>query len=288
MTPPALSIVIPTYKRAPILRECLQRIEAQTIKDRIEVIIISDGHDDETAALFNKHTQYAIPNTQFFEIPKSQQGVARNRGIERATGNIILLIGDDIFLAPDACEAHLRAHQQLQTSSAVLGYTEWDPAMDITPVMKWLDKTGWQFGYPLLHTYIHSYIPQNIQHRFSYTSHISLPREVALKFPFREDVTLYGWEDIEWGWRLSQSGIPLYYEPNANAFHHHRMTLADSLRRMETLGTSATIVEKMNPELHLVPHGIKRMGYRLSSLLPTTKGRHAGAFLRGVMGTEHQ
>ena len=165
---------------------------------------------------------------------------------------------------------------------AVLGYTEWDPTLEITPVMHWLDRTGWQFGYRFLQPYIHSYIPKEIQHRFTYTSHISLPREVALRFPFREDVSLYGWEDVEWGWRLAKGGIPLYYEPDARAFHHHHMTLEDSLKRMETLGKSAVIVEGLNPALTLTPKGMKRMAYRMLSLLPTMKGTHAKALMKGM------
>lgn len=276
MPQPSLSLIIPTYRRAAILRECLKRIDVQTIRDQMEVIVASDGHDEETAKLFLEapNSKYQAPI--FFEIPKSQQGIARNRGVERANGKIVMFIGDDIFLEPNACEVHLRAHQ---IPSLVLGFTAWDPAIDITPVMRWLDRTGWQFGYRFLKPYEHGIVPRALQHRFTYTSNISLPRDIALKFPFREDATLYGWEDIEWGWRLAQAGIPLFYEPDAKALHHHRMTLEDSLQRMETLGKSAVKFDQRNPELHLAPRGIKRLAYQFFSLLPTMKGKHARAFL---------
>ena len=42
-----LSIIIPTHKRPEILRKCLKHIEQQTIKDQIEVIVVSDGLDEE-------------------------------------------------------------------------------------------------------------------------------------------------------------------------------------------------------------------------------------------------
>ncbi len=301
---PSLSLIIPTHKRADILRECLKRIDAQTVRDKIEVVVVSDGHDPETASLFQEAPNPKHQAPVFFEIPKSQQGVARNRGVERATGDIVMFIGDDILLEPVACEVHLRLHSDLgprtsdlgtiagvsdaksrspnpevRSPGLVLGHTEWDPACAITPTMRWLDETGWQFGYRFIAPYAHQSLPKDIQHRFTYTSHISLPREIALKFPFREDVTLYGWEDIEWGWRLAQAGIPLLYEPGAKALHHHRMTLEDSLMRMETLGKSAVLVERMNPDLRLVPRGIKRWAYRFFALFPTIKGKHARAFL---------
>ena len=194
MNDPALSIVIPTYKRADILQQCLWHLEKQTVAQRIEVIVVSDGDDAPTAALFEEH--YQVPVT-FFAIPKSQQGVARNRGVEHARAPVTLYIGDDIFLQPDACEWHLRVHEESNgRPRAVLGSTSWDTKVGITDVMRWLDATGWQFGYRFLAAYEHREVPQSMQHRFTYASNISLPTVLMRRFPFRGDVGLYGWEDI--------------------------------------------------------------------------------------------
>ncbi|MBI3332054.1 hypothetical protein HYZ99_03790, partial [Candidatus Peregrinibacteria bacterium] len=191
-----------------------------------------------------------------------------------------LFIGDDIFLAPDACEKHVAAHRSPQV--AVLGFTTWDPSLEITPVMRWLEQTGWQFGYPHIATYAHQNLPQEIQHRYTYTSHISVPTDIAKKIRFREDVNLYGWEDIEWGMRLRDAGISLYYEPDATAFHHHAMTLEDSLKRMEMIGRSAVHFQKIHPKFDGVPRGWKLMAYRILSFVPSMRGTHARAFLSGV------
>ncbi len=279
----SLSIIIPTYRRPDILRECLRRIEAQTIRDRLEVIVVSDGEDARTRSLF-ADISFPFP-LDFFSIPKSQQGVARNHGVERARAPYILFIGDDMFLEPDACGKHLKVHERQMNnghSTAVLGHVAWDPAVGITPAMRWLDRTGWQFGYRFLSPYAHKEIPRKIQHRFTYTSQISLPTSVARGFPFREDAVLYGWEDIEWGMRLRDAGIPLFFEPDAKALHHHHLSDEDSLRRMETLGRSAVIFQKFKPELHIVPTGFKLLLYRLAALLTTTGGRHRRAFLKGM------
>lgn len=281
----------------------------------IEVIVVSDGHDDKTAALFVKNQsqseegqgegqgrELTIP-VQYFEIEKSQQGVARNEGVKHAKGEYVLFIGDDIFLEPDACEMHLRVYQELgirtlelgdgaipipntqyPSPCAVLGFTTWDPAAHITPVMRWLEKSGWQFGYPRISRYSGQLIPENIQHRFTYTSHISLPLSVAKELPFRTDVHLYGWEDIEWGRRLKNAGVRLVYEPAARALHHHHLTLEDSLRRMKTLGRSAVEFQKTVPGFDRVPTGWKLLAYKIFALFPTMAGRHRRAFLDGVQG----
>ena len=271
---PKLSVVIPTYKRPAILAECVRRLRAQTIASELEMIVVSDGHDDATSEWAN------TAGVKFFEIPKSQQGAARNKGVNEATGEFVLFIGDDIYLEPDACERHLAAHQE-SDPTAVLGFTTWDPACGITPVMMWLEKSGWQFGYQSLQKYQGKCILSDTQHLYSYTSHISLPISIAKQFPFRSDLTLYGWEDIEWGMRLRDAGIRLFYEPEAKALHHHHLEFEDSLKRMETLGRSAKEIEKIIPAFDRVPKGFKLFLYKLAAMLPTMSGKHRAAFLGG-------
>lgn len=298
MAAPSLSIVIPTHKRASILRTCLERIDAQTVRGQLEVIVVSDGPDRASAELMKPliNTEEELvkrggePTYHYLEIPKSQQGVARNRGVERATAPLILFIGDDIFLKPDACAKHLETHalfnKRTKAQEAVLGFTTWDPELNITPVMRYLETSGWQFGYPLIEQYAGAALPVSIQHKFTYTSHISLPTAIAKQHPFREDVRLYGWEDVEWGLRLAQAGVPLVYQPEAVAFHHHPLTLAQSLKRMETLGTSAVHIQQV-AGLRVTPRGWKALVYRVIALLPTMRGRHAQAFLLGIARASH-
>lgn len=137
MPSPKLSVVIPTYKRAEILRHCLEHLMLQTCVKEMEVIVVSDEHDEKTTQLFNrnqesrtrpddpvgrvKNQEWPFP-VQFFEVEKSQQGVARNEGVKHAKGEIVLFIGDDILLAPDACSRHLTAHRGHSSGPiAVLG-----------------------------------------------------------------------------------------------------------------------------------------------------------------------
>jgi len=282
-TSPRLSVIIPTRHRPEILRLCLRRLEEQTARKELEVIVVHDGEDDdETRQVATSQWQFPLT---YFAIPKSQQGVARNRGVGRATADLCLFIGDDILLDGNACERHLAAHTLLKAEgdhAAVLGFLTWDPDVGITPVMTWLEKSGWQFGYPSIANYAHSFVPVELQHSYTYSSQISLPTAIAKAQPFREDVTTYGWEDVEWGWRLKKDGVRLFYEPHAIGLHHHFMDMESSLKRMETLGASAVAMQRLAPELPIVPRGWKRWAYRIRAMLPTLAGQHAKAFLRGM------
>jgi hypothetical protein len=149
--------------------------------------------------------------------------------------------------------------------------------------MRWLEKSGWQFGYPSIARHAGKEIPSTIQHRYSYTIHLSLPLSLAKKYPFRTDVHLYGWEDIEWGMRLRDGGVRLFYEPRARVLHHHHLTLEDSLQRINTLGRAAVEMQKIVPGFDRVPSGMKLFLYKIAALLPTMTGKHRRAFLEGIL-----
>ena len=256
----------------------------------MEVIVVSDGPDERTAEMIQSLSwPFAI---QYFAIPKAQQGVARNRAVEKARAPYCLLLGDDIFLARDACEMHLRMHRQLaigfkkptancQLCTAVLGFTTWDPTLRITPLMHWMEESGVQFGYPKIRQYAHGCIPTSMQHFFTYTSNVSLPSKLLYQNKFLEGLSLYGWEDIEWGKRLAAKGISLFYEPDARGYHHHAFTDREVFERSEKLGISAVEMERMVPGLQLCPRGWKKATYHFLGIFPTYRGRHCRAFLRG-------
>jgi hypothetical protein len=51
----------------------------------------------------------------------------------------------------------------------------------------------------------------------------------------------------------------LYYEPDAKALHHHLVPEAALEKRMQTVGHSAVLFEKLQPEVRVIPRGIKAL-----------------------------
>lgn len=277
-----LSVIIATHKRAPILHTCLEHLAAQTAVKQLQVIVVSDGPDEATKAVCTLPWKMSVHYT---DIPKAQQGAARNAGVKLAESPYCLFINDDIFLQQHACALHITALEELNKSvesTAVLGFTTWDTALKINTTMKFLERSGWQFGYPKIAQYAHSNIPSHVQHSFTYSSHISIPTSIAVQFPFTVKAHGYGWEDIEWGKRLADAEVRLWYEPDAIGYHHHFLTVHDSLQRLETIGKAAVTMQNDHPHLVLLPTKLKQVVSTVHSWLPTLAGRHRRAYLRGI------
>ena len=96
------SVIIPVYNVEKFLRECLNSITSQTLKN-FEVICIDDGSTDNSLRILQ---EYANKDSRFKVISQTNQGqgVARNNGIDLANGEYIVFVDPDDFIEPNALE----------------------------------------------------------------------------------------------------------------------------------------------------------------------------------------
>ncbi len=107
VTKPRISIIIPCYNVEKYLRQCLDSVIDQTLQD-IEIICINDGSTDSTLQILE---EYAQLDGRIKVISQENQGqsVARNKGLEIATGEFIAFIdSDDYLLSEKAFEKALK------------------------------------------------------------------------------------------------------------------------------------------------------------------------------------
>ncbi len=94
---PLVSVIIPCYNCEKIVGETLESVEGQSY-DNIEIICINDGSKDNTLAELEEYSQKSRFNFRIINQENGGVSVARNRGIEEATGEYILFLdGDDIY-----------------------------------------------------------------------------------------------------------------------------------------------------------------------------------------------
>lgn len=270
------SIVIPTYNRSEKLAQCLQALfEQEFEKTQYEILVIDDGSQDDTLSIIKKMQKKSPASLAVFSQPNQGQGIARNKGIIEAHGDIILFVGDDIVATPQLLEIHDKAHlRHPEVNAAVLGFVTWHPKLSITPLMRFMEHGGailgrfggHQFAYDLLKG------KTTADYRFFYTSNISLKRNLLERFKFDPWFSSYGWEDIELGYRLTKKGgLTLFYESSAIAYHDHMMSDEQFKNRMRAIGKSSHLIHTKYPELRALPSSKKKRIFQFLSHPMTTK-----------------
>lgn len=116
---PTVSVIIPAYNAENTILETIESIREQTFKD-LEIIVIDDGSKDKTLDIVGAIDD---PRIKFFAYPNGGVSVARNRGIERSTGDFLSFIDNDDLWTPDKLELQLAALLNNTDVDAVYSWT---------------------------------------------------------------------------------------------------------------------------------------------------------------------
>lgn len=121
---PALCVAICTYDRAPLLRQCLEGLIAQTVdQGALQIVVVDNNSTDETAAVVREAREKIPTLTYVFE---GKQGLsrARNTAIASATAPIIAYIDDDAIPYPDWAERFIEAFDKFPDCAVIGGESE--------------------------------------------------------------------------------------------------------------------------------------------------------------------
>lgn len=103
---PAISVIIPIYNSFPWLKQSMEAIINQTIKN-IEIICINDGSTDGSLNLIKEYSN-KDNRIRVYSQPNKGQSSARNVGLKMARGDYIYFFDSDDLIEPYALE-HLYA-----------------------------------------------------------------------------------------------------------------------------------------------------------------------------------
>lgn len=241
MSPILISIIIPTYNRRKILESTLKALEKQNFED-FEVVIVDDGSEDKTQDMMNNFLKNTVIKIKYFKKNHEGQGIARNFGLEKANGEFVLFLGDDMIPLPNLLQEHFNTHT-IKKNIAVLGYVDWHPDLKITDFMQWLAPCGFGFNYCDIKN------PDNVDFSHFYTSNISLEKKWLEQEKFDPIFKGYGFEDIDLGYRLFKKGLKIIYNPKAKVFHCHQISLGEYCSKSEQIAKALILFSKKHPEL---------------------------------------
>jgi len=106
MGDPKVSIVIPCYNTAKYLRQCMDSVVNQTLRE-LEIICVNDGSTDETLSILEEYARRDDRIT-ILDKPNGGYGESMNRGFAMATGEYLGIIEPDDFAERDMFETLYR------------------------------------------------------------------------------------------------------------------------------------------------------------------------------------
>lgn len=237
------SIVIPTYERRDMVISSVLAWEYQEFVGSFEVIVVVDGSTDGTAeALQSLDTPFPLTI-----IEQTNQGAAaaRNRGSDAAKGEIILFLDDDMEAHPRLLVEHNLSYGS--GADVVFGHIPLHPKLPANflteQVNSWTEERKHR-----LSTVNLQITPQDLL-----SGQISLYRESFLNLGgFDNSFTKegsFGNEDIDFGYRLLQSGCKIVFNSNAISWHKYADTPYQNLQKFRQLGRADVVFIRKHPQL---------------------------------------
>ena len=214
-----ISVIIPSYNCAATIAACLNSLAAQRPPRDFEVIVV-DSSRDETPDIVRRR----FPWVRLIHLPeKTDQGSARNLGIEEAQGEILFFIDADCLAPPDWIEGLLAAHAG--------GYpVAGGPIVNANPE----SAISWA-GYLLE---FNNLLPdgQAREVRHLPSGNVSYRRDVLRRLGGFPAGLSYYLEDLLFHCRMAESGIRMWFDPALAVAHFHRTRLGDYLRHQYVYG----------------------------------------------------
>ena len=226
-----LSVVIATKDRAAFLARALDSLAQQRDAPEFEVVVVDNGSGDETQSVVTQRSANSPFALHLEFVPEPNRGLARNRGVARSSGDVIVFVDDDVWLPSGFLAAHARAHASADSSATAAGPIINVPSYDVQPAPT----------------------PANGSRAFLCTCNASLRRAAFDAVGgFDEAFDLYGWEDTDLGIRLRRSGVKRVYAWDAFLYHIKPATtetLDSLLRKAREKGRMAARLVAKDPSL---------------------------------------
>ncbi|MGH2373988.1 MAG: glycosyltransferase family 2 protein [bacterium] len=205
---PEVSVVLPTYNDASILRHALAHLARQALPPTaFEVVVVDDGSTDETPEVVAAAgAGPARVRSVRFDRNRGRSA-ARNAGIRAALAPLIVFVDSDVLVRSDFLQQHMEIHRSAAR-----------PVVGRGPVVL-ITEPEIPARPPII----------GMSPAYIDTANASVMRQALIDAGlFDEGFPAYGWEDFELGLRLKARGLPRAYSSAAVAFHVQPHPTTDS------------------------------------------------------------
>ncbi|MDP5227715.1 MULTISPECIES: glycosyltransferase family A protein [Arthrobacter] len=223
----AATVVVPSRGGRDRLPRLLESLARQDRAD-FEVIVVLDGDIDDSQTFVE--TWRSTLNVRSVVFPENRgRAAALNAGADAARAEVLIRADDDLEVGPDFVAGHVLLHES--RSCGVIGLST-----NVYPDNAYARA----YGVRADKRFIAGALDVDASHAWRYwAGNVSVTREDHRRIGgydlrFRK----YGWEDVDFGYRLAQSGVPILIAPELMA-RHHGASLSTAARAVRALHSGA-------------------------------------------------
>jgi cellulose synthase/poly-beta-1,6-N-acetylglucosamine synthase-like glycosyltransferase len=239
---PFISVIIPTFNRAALLRSALESLAAQTMeKKQYEVVVVDDGSRDDTQTIC--HSFVSRMQMKYFRLNNSGIAAAKNLGVFASSGSVLLFFDDDDIADRNLLHEHSEFHRKNpEENVAALGYTTWLPCLHVNSVMHYVTEVAhFLFAYSLLTD------GQVLDYTYFWGGRSSCKRSLLVHQGVFNQQFRFGSEDIELGYRLTKFGFKVIFHRKAVQYMNRPITFIEFCQRCEKQGVSQHMFSRLHP-----------------------------------------
>ena len=224
------SVVIPSFQGARRLEMLLGALAAQVTEVEWEAIVVLDGSTDDSLDVVRRWSS-SLP-VQVIDLGTNQgRPEALNAGFAAARGEVLIRCDDDLVPGPRYITDHT-AHHLDDDAIGVIGLYR-----NVLPPNDYARVYGEAAHASFLRTVEST--PTHSAWRF-WAGNCSVSRTMFDRVgPYDPMFRSYGWEDVDWGYRLALAGATICIDPALEVPHHVAATTTAIRSRRAFLSGSA-------------------------------------------------
>jgi GT2 family glycosyltransferase len=212
---PLVSVLVVTCNGSEHLPGLLDSLKQQTYPN-LEIIII-DNHSDDNSFAYIKEN---FPGIGIFRNSKNLgHGAAFNIGLEKAKGDLILHLDDDIVVEKDTISKLVHAAMEKEKWAALAPKIKFfHNRAFINSMGNSIHKTDWGSDNFINHVDLGQF--DHFSEPFSACfAAVLLNRETIAKIGSLDEFYMVYYDDVDWCFRAQVNGFPVYIVPEAEVFH---------------------------------------------------------------------
>lgn len=203
-----ISIVIPTYNSEKTIGEVLDALfkEIKRYRKKVEVIVVDDGSKDNTLKIVEKYP------VRLFKQKHKGPAAARNLGVKKARGNIVIFLDSDCKVSKNWLKKILEPFKDKRVAGVGVKYKTWNRG-------SWVGRfVGYEIGQR------QERMKKETDYLASYST--AYRKEVLKKVKgFDTRFRMAAAEDNDLSYRIVKEGYKLIFLKNSFVWHKHPESL---------------------------------------------------------------